>query len=143
VVAKIPPGSEAGGALNFHSPVMATFCVRIARSVLESTPELADLKPADLAPMGTQRPKTPEEEHVVLPFRPRRPARLPEQRPAANTANAGSPDQADHPSRHRPARDQDDFLHRMLANAAAFAFTIALIAVGLWLAMSIADLRTP
>lgn len=94
--------------------------------------------------MGTQRPKTSEEEHVVLPFRPRRPARLPEQRPAANTANAGSPDQADHPSPHHPPRDQpDDFLHRMLANAAAFAFTIALIAVGLWLAMSIAGLRMP
>jgi hypothetical protein len=29
----------------------------------------------------------------------------------------------------------------MLANAAAVAFTIALTAVGLWLAMSIADLR--
>lgn len=94
--------------------------------------------------MGTQRPKTSEEEHVVLQFRPRRPARTPEQRPSANAANAGSPAEADHPSPHHPPGDQpDDFLHRMLANAAAFAFTIALIAVGLWLAMSIADLRTP
>ena len=29
----------------------------------------------------------------------------------------------------------------MLANIAAFAFTVALTAVGIWLAMSIADLR--
>jgi hypothetical protein len=29
----------------------------------------------------------------------------------------------------------------MLANLAAFAFTVALIAIGIWLAMSIADLR--
>ncbi|MEH6950952.1 hypothetical protein V4R08_06340 [Nitrobacter sp. NHB1] len=118
--------------------------MRIARGVIKCALELADLIPADLAPMGTQRPKTSEEEHVVLQFRPRRPARLPGQRPSANTANAGSPNQANHPPRHQPARDQpDDFLHRMLANAAAFAFTVALIAVGLWLAMSIADLPTP
>ena len=35
----------------------------------------------------------------------------------------------------------DDFRHRMLANLAAFAFTVALTAIGIWLAMSIADLR--
>ena len=29
----------------------------------------------------------------------------------------------------------------MLANLAAFAFTVALTAIGIWLAMSIADLR--
>ncbi len=94
--------------------------------------------------MGTQRPKTPEEEHVVLQFRPRRPARSPGQRPPAN-ANAAKPNfaqEAGHPShREEPSDQPDDFRHRMLANAAAFAFTIALTAVGLWLAMSIADLR--
>ena len=39
----------------------------------------------------------------------------------------------------RPA--PDDFRQRMLANIAAFAFTVALTAIGIWLAMSIADLR--
>jgi hypothetical protein len=91
--------------------------------------------------MGIQ-PKTPEEEHVVLPFRPRHAGRLPEQRSPANAADAASPDQAGHSSRHPTAADHpDDFRNRMLANAAAFAFTIALTAVGLWLVMSIADLR--
>jgi hypothetical protein len=104
------------------------------------------LELADRTPMGMQRPKMPEEEHVVLQFRPRQPARrsrrLPEQRPSTNAANAGPPDEAGQSSRHPPASDQaDDFRHRMLANAAAFAFTIALTAVGLWLAASIADLR--
>ena len=39
-------------------------------------------------------------------------------------------------------RDEpDDFRHRMLANLAAFAFTVALTAIGIWLALSIAELR--
>ena len=45
-------------------------------------------------------------------------------------------------SRYERLRDEpDDFRHRMLANIAAFAFTVALTAIGIWLAMSIADLR--
>ncbi|WP_438277818.1 hypothetical protein [Nitrobacter sp.] len=89
--------------------------------------------------MGKQRPKISDDEHVVIPFRPRRSAGLPDRRPPANSADAGFPDR---PSRHQPASEQpDDFRHRMLANAAAFAFTVALTAVGLWLAVSIAALR--
>jgi hypothetical protein len=50
--------------------------------------------------------------------------------------------QADDLSRYERTREEpDDFRHRMLANLAAFAFTVALIAIGIWLAMSIADLR--
>ena len=49
---------------------------------------------------------------------------------------------ADDLSRYERPRDEaDDFRHRMLANLAAFAFTVALTAIGIWLAMSIADLR--
>ena len=63
---------------------------------------------------------------------------------------SGEPDRAGTSSRHPPAdlsrfeRDReepDDFRHRMLANVAALAFTVALTAIGIWLAMSIADLR--
>ncbi|WP_292616654.1 MULTISPECIES: hypothetical protein [unclassified Nitrobacter] len=93
--------------------------------------------------MGTQRPKTLESEHIVLQFRPRRAAGAPD-RPPPNSARDDSP--APSPRNHLPRNQQppeqpDDFRHRMLANAAAVAFTIALTAVGLWLAMSIADLR--
>lgn len=86
--------------------------------------------------MGTQQPKTSEEEHVVLQFRPRGRAELPD------AADARSPDRADRPPPLQTPRNQpDDFRRRMLANAAAIAFTIALIAVGLWLTKNIVDLR--
>lgn len=93
---------------------------------------------ADPIPMKTQRPMQSDNEHVVLQFRPRNLSRVP-QRVAAN-AN-GALHQPDDLSQYEQPREQpDDFRHRMLANAAAFAFTIALTAVGLWLAMNIADL---
>ena len=90
---------------------------------------------------NTQRPIPGDGEHVVLKFRPRtsaeppgrrdEPGGQPEIRPAANDL-----------SRYERPRDEpDDFRHRMLANIAALAFTIALTAIGIWLAMSIADLR--
>jgi hypothetical protein len=41
----------------------------------------------------------------------------------------------------RDREEPDDYRHRMLANIAAFAFTVALISIGIWLAMSIANLR--
>jgi hypothetical protein len=41
----------------------------------------------------------------------------------------------------RDREEPDNFRQRMLANLAAFAFTVALTAVALWLAMSIANLR--
>jgi hypothetical protein len=98
---------------------------------------------ADRVPMKTQRPMMSEEEHVVLQFRPRELAGLPEQRIAANAVNTRALREPNDLSRYEQPREQpDDFRHRMLANAAAFAFTIALTAVGLWLAVSIADLRS-
>jgi hypothetical protein len=63
---------------------------------------------------------------------------------------ADSPDGSPIDARQQPAdlaryerapEEPDDFRHRMLANLAAFAFTVALTAIGIWLAMSIADLR--
>lgn len=37
--------------------------------------------------------------------------------------------------------DHDEFRHRMLTNLAAFVFTAGLTAAGIWLAVSIAELR--
>jgi hypothetical protein len=90
----------------------------------------------------TQQPIASEQEHRVLQFRPRNPAPVPGQR--------GSPDERQDDLSHEPndlsryernREEPDDFRHRMLANIAAFAFTVALTAIGIWLAMSIADLR--
>ena len=96
----------------------------------------------ELSAVNNQRPILSEEEHRVIEFRPRSIAGAPAPR-------LGSPAQAKHDppepndlSRYERARDQpDDFRHRMLANLAAFAFTIALMAVGIWLVVSLADLR--
>jgi hypothetical protein len=107
----------------------------------------------------TQRPIASEEEHRVLEFRPRSSARPPG--PQGNLGEETSHKDAwrkdawrkdvrqknphhepnDLSRYERDREEPDDFRHRMLANIAAFAFTIALTAIGIWLAMSIADLR--
>lgn len=94
--------------------------------------------------MKIQQPITSEEEHRVLKFRPRTmahpPGRRADQGDQAQPENART--EADDLSRYQRSRDEpDDFRHRMLANIAAFAFTVALTAIGIWLAASIADLR--
>ncbi|MGJ4889226.1 hypothetical protein ACQR1Y_13575 [Bradyrhizobium sp. HKCCYLRH3099] len=97
--------------------------------------------------MKSQRPIAAEEEHRVVPFRPRN-------GPTRRVAEGGSPPvnppvplrrpepaALDLSRYERPREEPDDFRHRILANIAAIAFTIALTAIGIWLAMSIADLR--
>jgi hypothetical protein len=84
--------------------------------------------------MKTQQPVISEDdEHRVLKFVPRTSATAPH--PPASDA-------ADDLSRYEKAPDEpDDFRHRMMANAVAFTLTAALIGIGIWLAVSIADLR--
>lgn len=110
--------------------------------------------------MKSQRPIISDDEHVVLKFRPRTSAHPPARReesdpaktpntktPNTKTPNTKTPNTNTLPaasdlSRYERPRDEgDDFRHRMLANVAALAFTVALTAIGIWLAMSIADLR--
>jgi hypothetical protein len=89
----------------------------------------------------TQRPIASEDEHRVLKFRPRTQAHPPG-RPADHAREQDSRHEPNDLSRYEQDRGEpDDFRHRMLANIAAFAFTVALTAIGIWLAMSIADLR--
>ncbi len=94
--------------------------------------------------MKTQRPTATDDEHRVLQFRPRTSAR-PSIRGGNGTIQPlhadAMPEPLDLSRYERPRDEPDDFRHRMLANIAAFAFTVALTAVGIWLAMSIADLR--
>jgi hypothetical protein len=82
----------------------------------------------------------PEEEHRVLRFRPR---------PGSPLAQRGNRPPLVHKlevandlSRYeRVPEDADDYRQRMLANVAAFAFTVALLAIGIWLTISISQLR--
>jgi hypothetical protein len=91
----------------------------------------------------TQRPIAAEEEHRVLQFRPRNAAQPPVWRNPATQPRreATEPEPLDLSRYERPREEPDDFRQRMLANIAAIAFTVALTAIGIWLAMSIADLR--
>ena len=99
--------------------------------------------------MKPQRPVAAEEEHRVLQFRPRSALHTPAWRgtTAAQPRRQESvserivPEPLDLSRYEKPREQEDDFRQRMLANVAAFAFTVALTAVGIWLAMSIADLR--
>jgi hypothetical protein len=115
-----------------------------------------------------QRPIAAEEEHRVLQFRPRNSVRTPDWRgnpatppqrntpperknpesknpesknPESKTPERTAPELLDLSRYERPREEPDDFRHRMLANIAAFAFTVALMAIGIWLVVSIADLR--
>jgi hypothetical protein len=99
----------------------------------------------------TQLPIPRDDEHVVVKFRPRTSAHPPGHRnePGHEPGRRDEPVDQAHGgpaakdlSRYERSRDEpDDFRHRMLANVAALAFTVALTAIGIWLAMSIADLR--
>ena len=118
---------------------MPTFSGRDNASVLNRNrilPELASVK--------TQRPivtAPSDDEHRVLQFRPRTVTPLPGAlKNPNNQLKRGA--EADDLSRYERDRDEPgDYRHRMLANVAAFAFTVALTAIGIWLAISIADLR--
>jgi hypothetical protein len=92
----------------------------------------------------TQQPITSEEEHRVLKFRPRTLAHPPGRRadPGDQVQSENAGQDANDLSRYERDRNEpDDFRHRMLANIAAFAFTVALTAIGIWLAVSISELR--
>jgi hypothetical protein len=100
--------------------------------------------------VNTQRPIAAESEHRVLQFRPRNTPPTPAFRgdavvtPLRHDSAAAEPQELarlDLSRYETPREEPDHFRHRMLANIAAFAFTVALTAVAIWLAMSIADLR--
>jgi hypothetical protein len=45
-------------------------------------------------------------------------------------------------AKYERSQDEDDYRHRMTMNALALVVTTILIAIGIWLATTIADLRT-
>ena len=94
--------------------------------------------------MKTQKPIMREDdEHRVLKFVPRSSAQPPHtlQRDDDPSRRSTIPSEQDDLARYHHRDEPDDFRHRMIANAAAFALTAALTGMGIWLAVSIADLR--
>ena len=96
------------------------------------------------APVKQQRPIVADAgEHRVLQFRPRNVARTTQG--WQHDPNLSKKPEAREPndlSRYeRPREKPDDFRQRILANIAGFAFVVALTAIGIWLVVSIADLR--
>jgi hypothetical protein len=92
-------------------------------------------------PRIAKRPD-PEDEHRVIPFRPRTPLGS---RAGQASGSSGQPEE---PS---PVRDlvsyevgnggEDNYRHRMLVNLAALAVTVVLAIGGAWLALQMADVR--
>jgi hypothetical protein len=85
-----------------------------------------------------------DDEHRVLEFRPRTALRRPQF--SSGVAAERPPRDAllkpNDLSRYEGGQDDaDDFNQRMLGNTLAFVLTVALIAVGIWLAMSIEHMR--
>lgn len=74
-----------------------------------------------------------EGEHRILKFRPRTHA----PRPASGQSKL-VPDLSQF---ERGSESQDDYRHRMMTNAVVIAFTAALTGAGIWLAVTLADLR--
>lgn len=95
--------------------------------------------------MTIQPPIKTDNSASVVKFTPRRHVAS-SWRPGGDMAVGPQPETAKQPrigTGHRAAstEDGDDYRHRMLMNLAAFAFTVALTAAGIWLALSVADLR--
>lgn len=93
-----------------------------------------------------------DDEHRVLKFRPRNTSQRPlrpdqighasrdvlfEKRDPIETASSILQNEAGPAN----ASESDEFRHRMLSNLAALGFTAALTAFGIWLAISISDMR--
>ncbi len=81
------------------------------------------------------------DQHQILKFRPRTLAKPPGALRNA-FADSNGKRETEPPARLKPAQTrQDDYRHRMTANAAAILFTALLTGIGIWLAVKLADLR--
>ncbi|MCL2714464.1 MAG: hypothetical protein FWD68_07775 [Alphaproteobacteria bacterium] len=90
--------------------------------------------------MKSQRPIISDDEHQVLPFRPRATQLIRPRLSIAPAPNHRIPIRRLAPRPATPPRPGDDFRHRILGNMAALALTMALTALGIWLVARIAHL---
>lgn len=88
--------------------------------------------------MASEQSKYVDDDHRVIKFRPRTLADPPKSVGEPHETHAAVPDEL---PKFERGYEPDDYRHRMRTNIAAGLFTVALIGFGIWLAMSIADLR--
>ena len=89
------------------------------------------------APEAEGKDNAPESGNVI-PFRPRSPrAASHDAESVSSPGTAGPQDLA----KYERSGGDDDYRHRMITNAAALLFTIALAGAGAWLAITIGDMR--
>lgn len=87
-----------------------------------------------------KRPGATDDDHRVIRFRPRTMADVVQRNHrAGNVAPPSYP--VNDLSRYQRSHEPDDYRHRMIMNAAAAVFTLLLTGFGIWLAVSISDLR--
>jgi hypothetical protein len=80
-----------------------------------------------------------DESHQVLPFRRRGAAAgAGARRSSPPTPDLESPDSF---AKYEGGAVEDNYRHRMIVNVAGFAFTVVLATAGVWLAVTIADMR--
>jgi hypothetical protein len=96
--------------------------------------------------MARQQPIMTSGEHRVIPFRRRALARPPADPPETPRNQAvlhlvrpAPKDLA--PAQHLTSSGRDDYQRRMIVNVTAMVFTFILIAVAVWLATTITELR--
>ena len=95
-------------------------------------------------PRTAKRSDSGDDEHQVLPFRPRS-ALSPHAGYRSNRSDAAegpTPSPVRDLAKYEAVDDgEDNYRHRMMVNLAAVAVTICLGLAGVWLAMQIAELR--
>lgn len=81
-------------------------------------------------PMSHQPSSQDDAEHRVIPLRK-----------GVRTRDAGAPEQDADLSQYHQSEEPDDYRQRMIANVAGLAVVILLIAIGVWIADTMASMQ--
>jgi hypothetical protein len=91
--------------------------------------------------MTPDNSNVPDDEHRVVPFRPRRPGmHAGAWRWPTRTPQPPAPP-VEGLAKYEGGEDEDDYRHRMIVNLAALAFTVVLAIAGVWLVVQLTELR--
>jgi hypothetical protein len=92
----------------------------------------------DQSAVSSDRTQSTDNDHRVVPFRPRASAHGWFSRKHDATR---SPPPAEDLAKYEGGEREDDYRHRMMVNLAALVFTLLLATAGAWLAVKVADMR--